>query len=263
MTNWATLAQDDDDESKPRYTIEQGPLCVVVRRWGFPSCPFAPAREQDAAKIDCTYTFFANQPHFLVENEIRVEKPVDVLGVRNDQFVFFATAETPLFSQAFSMADVPESPVVEYDAAAEGWGKSFEAEGNPALLGFCGGAGDIGSGDAFASLRLAYDAKGFPGAFEPVDNTMGRPETVFKGDLTRPDYRIELWARGAWNAPGVRQSPHTAMQIMPGAYVSETNALLCYQPKDNGGGKHAPAAELYRRLRQPPLQELVGVGARL
>lgn len=267
MTNWASLTQGDDEDAKlaPRYTVEQGPLCVVVRRWGYPSCPFSPAREQNAASIDVTYTFFASKPHFLVENAIRVEQPVDMLGVRNDQFVFFASAETPLFSTAFSMADALGSPVIEYDASAAGWGKSFEEEGNPALLGFCGGPGDIGSGDdAFASLRLAYDAKGFLGAFDPIDNTMGRPETVFRGDLTRPDYRIELWARGAWNSPGVRNNPHTTTQIAAGAFVSETNALLCYQPAAPGasGGRHGQAAELYRRLRQPPLQEIV-VGVEL
>lgn len=105
---------------------------------------------------------------------------------------------------------------------------------------------------------------------------MGRPPQTLPGDLTRPNYRIQLWARGAdaactshlrslhsvimtlarragagvWNAKGVQISPHEASTIEAGAFIEETNALLLYDHAAPTG--HAAAGELHRRLRQPP-----------
>ena len=84
--------------------------------------------------------------------------------------------------------------------------------------------------DAFVSLRLAYDARGFPGAYDPRFLTLGTTS-----------YGNQLWSRDVFHE---RQE----MAIQPGAVVSETNAYLCFST-DEGGVEQA--ATWYDLLRDP------------
>ena len=48
----------------PNYETVRGPLCVRVRRWGFPYSPIHPVLTPARVHFDQTYTFFAGLPYF-------------------------------------------------------------------------------------------------------------------------------------------------------------------------------------------------------
>ena len=91
---------------------------------------------------------------------------------------------------------------------------------------------DEESNDAFASLRLAYDARGFPGAYHPQLLSMG---TTSFGN--------QFWGRDVFHVP-------SEMAIQPGSWVTETNAYLCFSVSEGGLQQ---AEEWYRQLRVPLL----------
>lgn len=100
-------------------------------------------------------------------------------------------------------------------------------EQNPALVGLF----NEQSGDAFASLNLSYDARGFPGAYNPQGRGVGTIRTT------------KLWVR--WAFHGQEGSP----AIQPGATIGEHNAYLLYNAGEEGG--HGQASDWYQLLRQP------------
>lgn len=205
MTNWPQA---------PNWTVHRGDLCTIVRRWGYPVCPTHPARDQTAVRLDVTYTFYDALPYFTMTSALTVEAEADILVVRNDEW---------LFRQAFSHAvhmhaggDLVRTPAAD----------NVRFKANPLVVGFV----DDTSRDAFVSLRLAFDARGFPGAYNPAMLTLGTT-----------DYGNQLWSRDVFHE---RQE----MVIQPGAFVSETNAYLCFS-LDEGGVEQA--ADWYSLLSQP------------
>jgi hypothetical protein len=205
MTNWPEA---------PNYTVDRGSLCTIVRRWGYPVCPTSPARDQSAVRLDVTYVFYNELPYFTMTSALTVEEEADILVVRNDEW---------LFRQAFSHSlhmyeggDIIRTPA----------GENLSFDRNPAVVGFV----DDTTTDAFVSLRLAYDARGFPGAYDPRRLTLGTTS-----------YGNQLWSRDVFHE---RQE----LVIQPGAYISETNAYLCFSAGEGGGEQ---AATWYDLLRDP------------
>ena len=207
MTNWPEV---------PHYRVVEGPICTVVERWGYPVCPTHPARAQQAVRLEVTYAFYRGLPYFTMESRLRVEAEADVLVVRNDEWLF-----RQAFTHSLRMAEGEEIMEAPADEAV-----SFEQ--NPALVGFF----NEGSGDAFASLRLAFDARGFPGAYDPGHLSLG---TTAHGN--------QLWSRDVFHAGEANAA------IQPGAAAGEYNAYLCYNLREGGG--HRQAADWYGLLRQP------------
>ncbi len=72
----------------PNYEVSKGPLCVTVRRWGFPHSPVHPLFTPSRVHMDQTYVFYAGQPYFIKEGRIEVIKPVKVEAMRDDEWVF-------------------------------------------------------------------------------------------------------------------------------------------------------------------------------
>ena len=207
MTNWPAA---------PNYQVVQGAICTAVRRWGYPVCPTHPARAQTAVRLEVTYTFYRELPYFTMESRLYVEEEADILVVRNDEW---------LFRQAFThVLWMMDGGQVEMAPAAEG--TSFEQ--NPALVGFF----NADNKDVFASLRLAFDARGFPDAYQPRHLSMGTTA-----------YGNQLWSRDVFHAGGEE------MAIQPGSTVGEYNAYLCCSAREEGG--YHQAAEWYEQLRQP------------
>jgi hypothetical protein len=205
MTNWPQA---------PNYTVDQGALCTIVRRWGYPVCPTHPARDQTAVCLDVTYVFYNELPYFTMTSALTVEQEADILVVRNDEW---------LFRQSFSHSlhrDVGGA-IIRTPAA-----ENVSFSGNPALVGFV----DETKGDAFVSLRLAYDARGFPGAYNPGLLTLGTT-----------GYGNQLWSRDVFHES-------SELAIQPGAFVSETNAYLCFNAEEGGVEQ---AADCYDLLSHP------------
>ncbi|MCH7727650.1 MAG: hypothetical protein IH991_14385 [Planctomycetes bacterium] len=65
----------------PKSEVEIGPLMVRVRRSG----PFAHTPEVDC---EVTYTFFADQPYFVVDTRLEILKDYEVEFLRDDEFGF-------------------------------------------------------------------------------------------------------------------------------------------------------------------------------
>lgn len=205
MTNWPQA---------PNYTVDQGALCTVVKRWGYPVCPTHPARAQTAVRLEVTYVFYSGLPYFHMESLLAVEAEADILVVRNDEW---------LFRQAFSHClRMDEAGSILTAPAAQN--QSFDH--NPAAVGFY----DETRGDAFVSLRLAFDARGFPGAYRPGLLTLGTT-----------GYGNQIWSRDVFHEA-------RELAIQPGAFVSETNAYLCFSAAEGGLEQ---AADWYGRLRAP------------
>jgi metal-sulfur cluster biosynthetic enzyme len=205
MTNWPQA---------PNYTVDQGALCTIVRRWGYPVCPTHPARDQTAVCLDVTYVFYNELPYFTMTSALTVEQEADILVVRNDEWLFRQS-----FSHSLRM-DVGGA-IIRAPAA-----ENVSFSSNPAVVGFV----DETKGDAFVSLRLAYDARGFPGAYDPKWLTLGTT-----------GYGNQLWSRDVVHEP-------RELAIQPGAFVNETNAYLCFNAEEGGVEQ---AADCYDLLSHP------------
>jgi len=101
-------------------------------------------------------------------------------------------------------------------------------ESNPAFLGFV----NEDLKDAFATLRLSYDALGFPGAYHPRNTA-----------IWMRSFGQKIWNRTAFQAGG------KTVAIQPGATIWEYNAYLAYNAGEEGG--HGQAAAWYNQLRRP------------
>ncbi len=79
ITNWSDC---------PNYEVSRGPLCVEVRRWGFPHSPLHPVFTPSRLHIDVTYTFFAGVPYFLKQGRMDAVKDMAISALRDDEWVF-------------------------------------------------------------------------------------------------------------------------------------------------------------------------------
>jgi metal-sulfur cluster biosynthetic enzyme len=203
----------------PHYTVEKGPICTIVKRWGYPIPPMYPAFAQNNVSIEVTYVFYSGLPYFTIESRINVEKETDIRVIRNDQMTLL-----PVFTDMFSMMDGGE--IISYPEKSGN--VSFDK--NPAVMGHYNRT----NGDGFASLELAFDARGFPGAY-------GKNSCTLMND-------INAWVRWAFYSDRVK-SGLTSIGIQPGSTVGEYNAYLLYNINDPGGNDQA--RDWYNLLRHP------------
>ncbi|MCA9428594.1 MAG: hypothetical protein KC994_26185, partial [Candidatus Omnitrophica bacterium] len=78
IRNWAEA---------PNYEVVRGPLCIKVRRWGFPHSPIHPLFTPTRMHIDQTYTFYAGQDYFMKEGTMKAIKDFDFSTMRDDEWV--------------------------------------------------------------------------------------------------------------------------------------------------------------------------------
>jgi metal-sulfur cluster biosynthetic enzyme len=79
VTNWASC---------PDYEVVRGPLCVTVRRWGFPHSPIHPVFTPSRMHIFVEYRFFAGAPYFMKVGSMEVIKDMEITYLRDDEWVF-------------------------------------------------------------------------------------------------------------------------------------------------------------------------------
>lgn len=80
-------------------------------------------------------------------------------------------------------------------------------------------------------MRLAYGARGFPGAYHPRLLSMGTTA-----------YGNQIWARDVFHV-------EKELAIQPGAAVWGYNVYLCYSAREAGGNRQAE--DRYGALRRP------------
>ena len=203
VTNWP---------EPPNCTVTRGPLCTVVKRWGYPVTPIYPALPQTAVSIEVVYTFYSGLPYFTMSTRFDVEEEVDISCVRNDQWLFGEA-----FTDTYSMME---------DGELEVHHESAPFSANPALVGFF----NEPSKDGFSTLRLAYGARGFPQAYRPS----GLSLSFTSGGI---------WQRVAFEA----EKGGTVIQ--PGSMLDEYNAYLLYNIGEDGGPNQP--RDWYNQLRRP------------
>ncbi|MDA0334857.1 MAG: hypothetical protein O2782_06815 [bacterium] len=134
VTNWAEC---------PNYEVVRGPLCVQVRRWGFPHSPGHPLYTPSRLHIDVTYTFYAGLPYFFKNGRM------DILAdgqytIRDDEWVFsgYSFNGTVWIDHQGKLheGEIPEQHLQDLHG-----------------VGFFHG----GSKDAFIALRLAHAAENY------------------------------------------------------------------------------------------------------
>ena len=134
VTNWAEC---------PNYEVVRGPLCVQVRRWGFPHSPGHPLYTPSRMHVDVTYTFYAGVPYFLKSG--RMDMLADgQYTVRDDEWVFsgYSFDGTVWMDRegVLHEGEVPE------DQRQDLWGVGFFHST---------------SKDAFIALRLAFGGENY------------------------------------------------------------------------------------------------------
>jgi metal-sulfur cluster biosynthetic enzyme len=203
VTNWAAC---------PNYEVVRGPLCVRVRRWGFPHSPVHPLFTPSRMFIDVTYTFYANTPYFLKQGRMEMVQNFSLNYLRDDEWVFSGYSFTDsLWMGADGQMHEGSVPPEQQDDL---WAVGFYHRV---------------SRDAFIALRLEHSAEGFPGKLYHA----GSPVLDYQG-------HGQLWSR--WAA---RDDPF----FPAGSVLKQRNAYLVLPYARDAGG--IPAERYWRTLRHP------------
>lgn len=80
----------------PDYEVVRGPLCTIVRRWGFPYSPVHPVYSPSRLHIDVEYRFYAGLPWFHKSSEMRAVQDFEAEASRDDEWVFSGQSFTDI-----------------------------------------------------------------------------------------------------------------------------------------------------------------------
>jgi metal-sulfur cluster biosynthetic enzyme len=179
------------------FETVRGALCTSIRRWGFPDSPVHPLFTPARVHMDQSYRFYAGQPYFIKEGEIRVVKDVTVEAMRDDEWVFSGYSFTDLlWVDAFGKLHEGEVPADKQDSL---WGVGFFHRV---------------SRDAFVALRLEHTARGFDGLTHG-----GAPTLQYAG-------HGQLWSR----------YPVNHAQLKAGTLFRQKNAYYFGEYENKVGG---------------------------
>jgi metal-sulfur cluster biosynthetic enzyme len=203
----------------PNYEVTRGPLCVQVRRWGFPYSPLHPLFTPSRMHMDITYTFYAAQPYFLKQGRMEMVQDFPIEAMRDDEWVFsgYSFTDTVWMDKTGRLHEGAVAP----DAAEELWGVGFFHRV---------------SRDAFIALRLEHAAEGFGGLRHG-----GGPTLHYAG-------HGQLWSR----------YPAEQTRMAAGASIRQKNAYLLAPYPEQGAAlriqqtRHRLLNPLEVRDQMPP-----------
>lgn len=72
----------------PDYEVVKGPVCTIVRRWGFPYSPVHPLFSPSRLNMDIEYRFYAGLPYFNKSSQMTALKDFEAEALRDDEWVF-------------------------------------------------------------------------------------------------------------------------------------------------------------------------------
>ena len=187
IKNWAR---------SPNFEVIRGPVCLQVRRWGFPHSPVHPLFTPSRMHIDQTYTFYSNLPYFFKEGTMEAIVDLKIAAMRDDEWVFsgYAFDETLWIDRNGTVHEGKVTSGHENDL----WGVGFFHRP---------------SRDAFIALWLEHDAKGFP----EIQHG-GAPTLQYEG-------HGQLWSRYPANEASLKQ----------GTVFRQRNAYLMTEYPETGG----------------------------
>jgi len=71
----------------PDYEVIRGPLCTIVRRWGFPHSPIHPLYSPARLQIDVEYRFYSGLPWFHKLGSMKAVQSFEAAALRDDEWV--------------------------------------------------------------------------------------------------------------------------------------------------------------------------------
>jgi metal-sulfur cluster biosynthetic enzyme len=78
----------------PDYEIIRGPVCTIVRRWGFPYSPLHPLFSPSRINMYIEYRFYSGLPYFIKSSKFTTLKELIVDNLRDDEWVLTGQAFT-------------------------------------------------------------------------------------------------------------------------------------------------------------------------
>lgn len=132
-------------ETCPDYEVVRGPLCTIVRRWGFPHSPVHPVYSPARLHVDVEYRFYSGLPWFQKLGTMKAIQTFEAAALRDDEWVFTGQP----FTDPLWMDRDGKLHVGEVDAAhrEDLWGVGFF---------------NRDSEDSFVALFLEHSAEGLP-----------------------------------------------------------------------------------------------------
>ena len=220
--DWSNDYVDEDHYQKlrirnwaapPNYEVVKGPLCVRVRRWGFPHSPIHPLFAPSRMLIDQTYIFYAGKDYFMKEGIMRAVKDFEISTMRDDEWVLSGYSFTDKLW--FDSDGRLQTGNVPSEQAEKIWGTGFYHQD---------------SGDMFLGLWLDHESEG-------VDALLRNG-----GPILHYHQHGQLWSR---SPVGSGQ-----MQLGKGAFVWNRNAYLVgmYPEEDAAGTLERKRQQLLRPL---------------
>ena len=221
MTNWAEC---------PHYEVVRGPLCAIVRRFGFPHSPVHPLFTPSRLFMDLTYTFYAGVPYFVKDGRMEATRDFCAHVARDDEWYFGGRP----FDASLWMdrgGRVHEGPVPP-EQIDDVWGAGFFHRQ---------------SRDSIFAIYLDHHLEGSPGAGpEGTSRAKLRQHLDITLDHARPGQppHASVWCRpmlrdGAWLQTGM-------------SLVQRNAYLLAPYPRQGGA---AGLEALRRRLLSPLVAE--------
>ena len=78
----------------PDYEIIRGPICTIVRRWGFPYSPLHPLFSPSRINMYVEYRFYSGLPYFIKSSKFTTLKELIIDNLRDDEWVLTGQAFT-------------------------------------------------------------------------------------------------------------------------------------------------------------------------
>ncbi len=185
-------------ETCPDYEVIKGPLCTIVRRWGFPYSPVHPVYSPARVHISVEYRFYSGLPWFHKSGSMKAVQNLEAAALRDDEWVFSGHS----FTDKLWMTREGElrQGDVDTDHQNDIWGVGFYNKD---------------SKDSFMALFLEHTAAGLPEL-----KHSGAPTLSYR-------WHGQLWSR----------YPLPVKTVPAGAVVRQKNAYLAIPFTEQEGKK--------------------------
>jgi len=172
----------------PDYEIIRGPICTIVRRWGFPYSPLHPLFSPSRINMYVEYRFYSGLPYFIKSSKFTALKELIIDNLRDDEWVLTGQA----FTHSLWMGEDGKVHLGEVDPKQKNnlWGVGLYDKENT---------------DAFISLFLEHRADGLASI-----NHSGAP-------ILNNKWHGQLWSRHVLGAN---------TKIPAGTIFNQKNAYL-------------------------------------
>lgn len=173
----------------PDFEVVRGPICTIVRRWGFPYSPVHPLFSPARMNMDIEYRFYAGLPYFHKFGHMTAVKQFEPAALRDDEWVITGQSFTDMIwmgpDEKIMTGEVPDALKDKL------WGIGFYNKDTQ---------------DSFIGLFLEHSGDGLP---ELSHN--GSPTLYYK-------WHGQIWSR--YPLPANKPVPAGAVLHQKNAYIS-------------------------------------------